>query len=310
MHTQLLSPMYDIDGPDVRTAASVGTEACDATALLEFCDVGFGFDEDPCGLFGDVNLTICQGEVVAIQGDNGTGKSCLIRLAMGIYPPRVGRIRLFGRPPGHHDHIPRLGFVGGVPQADGDLPMPPDLPITLFRNIVSASLSDAGADLAWAGFVAEELQLDAPSVRGKKFGQLSKGWQLRFQLWAALAKPVTLLLLDEPFDGLFEDIKPTVFNLLREVVRRNEAAVLLVTHHPSEAFDAGAGRLFKIKDQRLCEVPAGEFQVSVMVDGKERVNSCRTISAKELYEIAGSAAASRFLSAVQFSAKRVIGGEG
>lgn len=279
------------------------------TPLLEFCDVGFGFGEDPCGLFGKVNLALWPREVVAVQGDNGTGKSCLARLGMGLYRPRVGRVRLFGRPPGHHDQIPGLGFVGGLPQADGDLPMPPDLPIPLFRRVVTAALDESGADLDWAGRVAEDMELDAPDIRSMKFGQLSKGWQLRFQWWAALAKPVELLLLDEPFDGLSKEIKPVVFDLLREVIRRQRAAVFLVTHHPWEAFKAGTERLFEITSHRLREVPPGEYRVSVVVDGEEQVHSGRTISGQELYEMAEEAVASRFQSSLQFSVHRVIGGE-
>jgi len=305
MHSQPPGPAYEVPTRDERLAKAV----C-PVPLLEFRDIGFGFGESPCGLFGEVNLELRPGEVVAIQGDNGTGKSCMARLAMGLYRPRVGRVRLFGRPPGHHDQIPKLGFVGGLPQADGDLPMPPDLSVPLFRRVVTDALDEAGADLDWVGEVAEKMEVDAPEARSKKFGQLSKGWQLRFQWWAALAKPARLLILDEPFDGLSKKIKPVVFGLLREVIHRQGAAVFLVTHHPSEAFKAGAERLFEIADHRLREVSPGEFRVSVVVDGEEQVHSSRTLSAQELYEMAEEGATSGFQSCLQLSAYRVIGDEG
>jgi len=247
--------------------------------------------------------------VIAIQGDNGTGKSCLSRLAMGLYEPQIGQVRLFGRSPGSQGHIPRLGFVGSLPQVDGDLPLPPDLPVDLFRRVVIDALFESGADVEWAGKVAMDLQLDATDVRGKRFGQLSKGWHLRFQWWAALAKPVSLLMLDEPFDGLSIKIKPTVFRLLREVIDRHGAAVFLVTHHLSEAFKSGAERFFVIEDQQLREVLPGEFRVSYLVDGEEQLNSRRTLSGKELFELAESASVSHCQSSFGLSAHRVARGE-
>src|ERR1700722_8914614 len=128
-------------------------------------------------------------------------------------------------------------------------------------------------------------QLDDPHVRNKRFGQLSKGWQLRHKWWAALRKPLLLLLLDEPFDGLDEHVKPTVFRLLRETVHREKVAVLLVTHHRSEGLEADARHVFELSGGALRLKATGTLQAAIKVDGVNRFAPGRTLSNKELLEM-------------------------
>jgi ABC-type Mn2+/Zn2+ transport system ATPase subunit len=281
-----------------------------AAPPLEFKGVGFGFGDDPCGLFQDVDLTINPGEVVAIRGDNGSGKSCLMRLAFGLYTPRVGSVKVFGRSVNAHDHLPHVGFVGGLPQCDGDLPLPPDLPVSLFRRVVTAALAESGADTAWSARTAEVLQLDAPEARDKQFGQLSKGWQLRHQLWAALGKPVRLLLLDEPFDGLDEHIKPAAFHLLQETVQRWKSAVLLVTHHFTEVAQTGACRVFDLAGRTLRPRAAGHLQAAVRVDGSDLNDPRVPVTGIELLGLVSQAVLGEWTATLTVSAQRngLIGG--
>jgi manganese/iron transport system ATP-binding protein len=253
---------------------------------VRLAGVGFGFRPDPNGwLFRDVDLSVSPGEVVAVRGDNGTGKSSLIRLGSGLYPPLAGRVEVFGRAVREQDHLPDVGFVGSLPQGDGDLPMPPDLPVALFRRTVARDLGCAGVDAGWATEVAGRLALDAGEALGKRFGQLSKGWQLRHQWWAALARRPRLLLLDEPFDGLDVTIKPAVFALRREARLAFGPAVLLVSHSASELVRAGADRVFDLRDGQLVPRPQGRVQVTVRVDGREVYQSAAAVTNAELAEV-------------------------
>lgn len=235
--------------------------------VLEFENLGLGFGPDPVSLLEQVNLHVFPGEIVAIRGDNGGGKSCLLRMALGLFPPRVGQVKVFGSSPRGRDHVPEVGFVGGLPQGEGDLPLPPDLPVRTFRHVIMESLRAVRVDSTTAIEYAEMLGLDDPTIRHKTFGQLSKGWQLRHQLWAAFAKPVRLLLLDEPFDGLDQKIKPIAFKILERVVENHRPGVLLVSHHYSEIAESKATRVYELANKTLQLRAAGRLRASVVVNG-------------------------------------------
>lgn len=94
-----------------------------------------------------------------------------------------------------------------------------------------------------------------------------------------MGKPVRLLLLDEPFDGLDKDIKPAVFDLLRETVRREKAAVLLATHHLPEVADAGAQQVFELTDRSLHPRATGFLRATVQVDGHDCLDTATSSEA-------------------------------
>jgi branched-chain amino acid transport system ATP-binding protein len=170
----------------------------------------------------DLSLRIAEGEVLAVLGKNGMGKSTLLKTVMGFLPARGGRISLFdadatGRPP----HLLAPRGVAYAPQDQAifqDLTVEENLRLGLPRGTAFA----AGLDLV-AGFFPF-----LAKRRRQRAGTLSGGEQKMLIIGRALLARPRLMLIDEITEGL----QPSVILRLGEVLRaerqRGGTAILLV----------------------------------------------------------------------------------
>jgi branched-chain amino acid transport system ATP-binding protein len=179
-----------------------------------------------------VSLSVRQGEVVCLLGRNGAGKTTTILTVMGYLHPRPGRIRFNDRdiaalPP---YAVARLGF-GLVPQERGIFPS-----LTVRENLTTFARS-AGKD-AWTIERIFELfpQLEA---RERNLGfQLSGGEQQMLSIARALMLNPTLLLLDEPSEGLAPMIVQEIITVLARL-KKEGLAILMVEQNLRAAFALG-----------------------------------------------------------------------
>ena len=173
--------------------------------------------------------SVAPGERVALIGPSGAGKSTLLMALAGFLPPAQGRILWQGRD------------LAGV--APGDRPISilfqdqnlfPHL--TLAQNLglgLSPTLRLTSARAAQIETALARVGLAGMGAR--KPGQLSGGQQGRAALARALLRARPVLLLDEPFAALGPALKAEMLDLLDEVATATGAAVLMVTHDPSDA---------------------------------------------------------------------------
>lgn len=179
--------------------------------------------------FEDVSLDIGHREIVCLLGASGCGKSTLLRVLAGLQKPVSGAI-CFLEAPLSEPH-PRSALVF---QQASLLPW-----LNVRRNVafgldfahqpvLSPQQRDARVDTA--------LQAVGLRSRAKAFpGELSGGMAQRVALARALAREPSLLFADEPFSALDAITRAEMQTLLVELVRRWQAAVLLVTHEIDEA---------------------------------------------------------------------------
>ncbi len=158
-------------------------------------------------LFG-VSLKVEPGEVVALVGRNGVGKTTTMRSIMGMAPPQEGSIRWIDRDitgiPVHH--VAKLG-IGFVPE---DRRIFPEL--TVWENLdIGRRPAMDGAD-GWSEEQVFELFPDLKDIQERKGGVLSGGQQQMLTIARSLMGNPKLLLLDEPSEGL----APIVVESLRE----------------------------------------------------------------------------------------------
>ncbi|GAA4857540.1 ABC transporter ATP-binding protein [Kitasatospora terrestris] len=180
---------------------------------------GAGFDA-----VRGLDLTVHRGELFALLGTNGAGKTSTMELLEGLAEPTAGQIRVLGHDPYRERAAvrPRIGIMlqeGGFP----------------------GELTVAEAGRCWAGLtsdarpVDEALDLvgllDRRSVRVK---QLSGGERRRLDLAVALLGRPEVLFLDEPSTGLDPEARASVWQLVREL-RAGGTTVLLTTHYLEEA---------------------------------------------------------------------------
>lgn len=146
-----------------------------------------------------VDLSVDEGEVVALLGANGSGKSTLVRALVGAVPLDQGTVELFGTPLGRHVPWERIGYVPQrVSAASG-------VPATACEVVVSGTLNhrrlvpprDARRRACAA---LEEMGLGPQTDRPVR--ELSGGQQQRVLIARALVRSPDLLVLDEPVAGV------------------------------------------------------------------------------------------------------------
>ena len=176
-----------------------------------------------------LTLAVHPGEVVALMGRNGAGKSTVLRCLVGLTTPSAGSVRVDSADPATlrpHDLVRRVGLV---PQVPGDL---------LYADSVGEECASADADAGAAhGTSATLLSQLAPDVAaGTHPRDLSEGQRLALALAVVLATRPPLLLLDEPTRGLDYGAKARLTAVLRGLAD-NGHAVVLATHDVELAAD-------------------------------------------------------------------------
>ena len=172
------------------------------------------------------DLTVADGEFVAIVGPTGCGKSTLLNVAAGLLKPAAGAVRIFGRP------LTGLNRDAGyLFQADALFPWKTAIDnVAIGLEIMGAPQQDA----------RQRAQAFLTSVGLGAFGNryphmLSGGQRKRVGLAQVLIRDPRILLMDEPFGPLDAQTRQIMGNLLLELWSTDRKAVLFVTHDLEEA---------------------------------------------------------------------------
>lgn len=175
-----------------------------------------------------VDLTVRQGEVVALLGANGSGKSTLVRTLMGLVPTTRGEVSLFGTPLARFRDWRRIGFVPQRPSATSGVPA------SVWEVVASGRLSRRPflwplrkADRAAIRDAIEAVGLGDRAQDG--CSTLSGGQQQRALIARALAGEPDLFVLDEPTAGVDFASQQTFADALAALIAKG-ATILLVAH--------------------------------------------------------------------------------
>ncbi|NEB80087.1 metal ABC transporter ATP-binding protein [Streptomyces sp. SID14478] len=174
-----------------------------------------------------IDLAVGRGEVVALLGANGSGKSTAVRSIIGQVPLSGGEIEIFGTPRHRFRQWARVGYVPQRTTAAGGVPA------TVTEVVSSGRLSRARFGVlrrADRQAVARALSLVGLSDRAKdSVDALSGGQHQRVLIARALAAEPELLIMDEPMAGVDLASQEILAATLREQVAAG-ASVLLVLH--------------------------------------------------------------------------------
>jgi len=197
----------------------------------------------------DITLQVASGEYVAIMGESGAGKSTLLNLIAGLDRPDSGTVLIDGVDLGTLDDdgrtLLRRRRMGFVFQAFHVLPY-----LSVARNVALPlalnGISGAAADFRLGELLAAVGLADRADSAP---GELSGGEMQRVAIARALAHRPAVLLTDEPTGNLDPRIASSVLTLLRDQVKHDGAAGILVTHSATAA--ATADRVYVLENGRL-----------------------------------------------------------
>jgi branched-chain amino acid transport system ATP-binding protein len=170
----------------------------------------------------DIDLDVAQGEVVALLGRNGAGKSTTLKAIMGLVEPLSGDIVFDGKPIRRLEpyEVARLG-LGYVPE---DRRIFTDL--TVIENLEVARQPPRGAAAPWTDERLFALFPALVPLRERRGARMSGGEQQMLCIARTLAGNPSAILLDEPSEGLAPLVVAQVAEAIREI-RRAGVAVLL-----------------------------------------------------------------------------------
>ena len=225
----------------VQQKAAVAPGAVKASPVVAFRRLSFGYGDRQ--IIDAVSFEIRSGQVVALMGGSGVGKTTLLRLISGLVAPQQGTVEVFGAPldSTHQTRLyearRRMGLLFQFGALFTDL--------TCFENVAfpireHTNLSESMIrDLVL-------LKLECVGLRGAaelKPSEISGGMARRVALARAIALDPELILYDEPFAGLDPISLGVTANLIRGLNNALGATSIVVTHDVAETF-AIADRIF------------------------------------------------------------------
>ncbi|MBA1147127.1 ABC transporter ATP-binding protein [Ectothiorhodospiraceae bacterium WFHF3C12] len=204
----------------------------------------------------DVNLSVEEGEIVALIGANGAGKTSYVNMVTGYLRPDAGRIRLgetdlVGMKP---RQVTRAGICRSfqVAQIFGEL--------TVLENVLIAlAIARGGASSGWRGLsrpewisASEEVleQFQLAEHRDATAGTLAQGVRKLLDIAMATVASPRLMMLDEPTSGISVDEKFAVMDTLMSALRQRGVTVLFV-EHDMEIVERYARRVAAFYDGRI-----------------------------------------------------------
>lgn len=186
-----------------------------------------------------LDLVVPRGQLVALIGHNGSGKSTFLRLVAGLLDLTAGTVTVDGEPAGTSPARAAVSFLPDEPVLYDDLSVREHLAYVAALHGVDLHGDDLEALVDRVGLSARGD--DLPS-------QFSRGLRQRTSIALGLARPFELLLVDEPFVGLDLGGKEALLGIFDEL-HRDGATIVVATHDPS--FVERADRCVALRDGQV-----------------------------------------------------------
>lgn len=195
---------------------------------IEINDLSFGFNSEL--ILKNINFAEEAGEIVAIHGENGTGKSTLLKLILGELTATSGEIKVQGQNLRKMKDFSRIAYVPQLQTFDNitfPITCTEIVALNLYRQFGFFKIPRACHREAARKILTEmglQDYLDTP------YNQLSGGFKQRTLIARAMINNPELLILDEPTAGVDQASKVNFLQLIKETNQKKKTTVLIVTH--------------------------------------------------------------------------------
>jgi len=200
-----------------------------------------------------LDFTVARGEVLALLGANGAGKTTAMNMALGLLTPTSGRVRVFGMDLRTHrvEILRRCNFCSAYTALPGNLLVRQNLDVfaRLYRVADARRKIDA---------LLERFEISA--LRDRVTGHLSAGESTRLNLCKALLNDPELLLLDEPTASLDPDIADKVRSTIRQIQKERGLAILYTSHNMRDIEEVADRILFLHRGKVVSEGSPAEIR--------------------------------------------------
>lgn len=225
-------------------------------AIIEFKNVTFGYTRDE-KVIEDITFSVKKGEYLGIIGPNGSGKTTVIKLLLGILSPQEGMIRVFKK---DRDNFKDSYKIGYVPQQTA---YAKSFPATVKEIIQSGRIAKNGLWQPWTQEDGKAVQkaihtTGLKKVQNKLLSELSGGQRQRTLIARALASDPKILVLDEPSTGVDIKSQETFFDFLKTLNKKMGLTIILVSHD-MDVITKEANKVLCINKKLVCNAPIKEF---------------------------------------------------
>ena len=218
-------------------------------ALLTVSDLSVGYDSQ--AVISNLSFTVNPGDYLCIVGENGTGKTTLMRTLLRLIPPISGSIT-----PGEGLKLNEIGYLPQQTAVQKDFP-------ASVREIVLSGCQGKCGFRPFYNAAEKKLAADNMARMGitdldrRNYRHLSGGQQQRVLLARALCATGKLLLLDEPVSGLDVNATADMYRLIKEL-NEEGVTIIMISHDLEAAFKyashilhIGSSIFFGTKDEYL-----------------------------------------------------------
>lgn len=226
---------------------------------IEYNNVSFGY-KDSMPILRDLSFNIFPGDIVALVGPSGEGKTTLIRLLLSLLKPKSGTLKLITKNESIEVSPDTRNHISYVPQGN-----------TLFSGTIADNLRYGFLDatdkdiemalkIACAWDFVDNLPDKTETIIGEHGTGLSEGQAQRLVITRALIRKKPILILDEITSALDIDTEIKVLKSIKNL--DYHPTCIIITHRPSAL--AICNRIFKLENGNLQEVNSNSIQESAL----------------------------------------------
>ncbi len=210
--------------------------------LLEITNLSLGYGNKI--IFKDLSFEVKNGEYIYIIGENGVGKSTLIKGLIKVLKPLKGTI--------NYNNINSTD-IGYLPQLNTSMN---NFPASVSEVVISGSLNKRGLKPTYGEDIKNKLnevlkELNILNLKNKSFRELSGGQQRRVLVARAMMSSSKILIMDEPIAGLDPKATNDFYKLINKLNKDKNITIIVVSHDIKAAVRY-ADKVLHISENHFC----------------------------------------------------------